>query len=57
MAGVKGLAICLHEACHSLMLVLLNGGEQIAIARQIFPECHSLMLVLLNGGECGGVVR
>ena len=37
--------------CHSLMPVLLNGGE--ASSPEIMPRarCHSLMPVLLNGGN------
>ena len=36
-------------ACHSLMLVLLNGGGT-CTADCADGMCHSLMLVLLNGG-------
>ena len=35
--------------CHSLMLVLLNGGSTKASSTGA-AACHSLMLVLLNGG-------
>ena len=41
------------EGCHSLMLVLLNGGSCTTTALCTPGECHSLMLVLLNGGAHG----
>ena len=39
------------KQCHSLMLVLLNGGMQSGKLRISPRRCHSLMLVLLNGGN------
>ena len=40
------------KRCHSLMLVLLNGGYTSGSHTLTLGMCHSLMLVLLNGGMC-----
>ena len=47
-ADIEAVEWCRHQR-HSLMLVLLNGGNHNFSLAQEKPR-HSLMLVLLNGG-------